>query len=66
MRIAARIAREQAAGGPAPSYDFLLARLVAVDRARKAADWQAELDALEGLGAAAGLVLDHLQRVQAA
>ena len=66
QRILGRMIREARPGGAPPSYDLLLARFVAVDRARKEGDRLAELDALEGLAAAAGLVLDHLQRLQAA
>jgi hypothetical protein len=66
MRIAGRIGAESRPGGPAPSYDMLLGRLAAVDHARKAGDRLGEMDALEALGAGAGLVLDYLQRLAAA
>jgi hypothetical protein len=66
LQIAARIGRQSRPGGPAPTYDLLLGRLVEIDRARRAGDVHGEEDALVELGAAAGLVLDHLRRLRAA
>lgn len=66
FEIVARIGRQSRAGGPAPTYDLLLGRLAEIDRARRAGDTAAEEDGLIELGAACGLVLEHLRRLRAA
>ena len=62
-QIVARIGEQSLPGGPAPSFDLLLGRLVEVDRAHRAGERAAVLDGLIEVAAAAGLVHAHLERL---
>lgn len=63
MQIASRIVSESGPGGPGGTFDLIAARVRSVHQARIAGDRPALEDALVGLGAAAGLMLDSLDRL---
>lgn len=65
-QIAARITAEQRPDGPPPTLSLAAARVRAVHQASLEGDRAALKDALVSLGSAAGLVLDHLQALEAA
>ena len=60
VRIAARIKREQRPGGAPATLGHIATCVSALHAASINGDRLALLDALEAVGAAAGLVLDHL------
>lgn len=65
LRIAERILAEQRAGGPPGTLNTISTRVRALHEADQAGDWPAIKDSLISLAAACGLMLDHVEAVEA-